>query len=143
MKEHFKFHQAKTEIGSSRNGSELTDFTFFHKIQTTVYFTIHLRKAHLSLSTFRSHPSLIKNELYSMDLNPPAAVTDISHLTFQISLCFSVSVRKSEASGPSTMISHFVLGEIDGLRSDLLYLETIQKKNGSVHTVVWLLYPVT
>lgn len=70
------FIRHKTEIGSSRNGSESTDFTFFHKIQATGYFTIHLSEAHPSLAAPRPRPGLTKSRL--------------SHLVARLLFCTAV-----------------------------------------------------
>lgn len=59
----FNFIRQKTEIGSSRNGSELTDFTFFHKIQTTGYFYNPRQQSPPLTLDRRTSTSLIKNGL--------------------------------------------------------------------------------
>lgn len=92
------FIRQKTEIGSSRNGSELTDFTFFHKIQTTGYFYSPPQQSPpLALDPWTSTKSYKERvESHGQDLN----ILAIWH-------CCGVFVRKPRASAPLTL--HFTI----------------------------------
>lgn len=89
------FIRQKTEIGSSKNGSELTDFTFFHKIQTTGYFDNPRQQSPPLTLDLRTSTKSYKErvESHGQDLN----ILAIWH-------CCGFFVRKLRASAPLTML---------------------------------------